>query len=694
MSVALTEKFNLVTASKNKNVLHYFRSQTALFQLSCLEQETLQSNDSEKLAKEMNSFSLVESGGINRSDEYYKQNATSGTPNPGLAGKNINLLNTGQRQLDFKSKFITIDGQYLDFYFDDLEIETLPDFNKDTGFSKATKIKFTIIEPYSLSGFLQTLQAGAIKAGYVSYVSAPFVLRVKFIGYPDSDDVGTAVEIDAATRYFVIRFTEVSIRADESGTKYYCKAVPLNEYAFGEANRLLGNVTAQGETIGQILKDFETKINNVTKYAIFTKAPQVDTYKIIYPTIDASGAIDEAADNTDITEARIGSPSTSNVNYSYDSPIDPEPHPPPKDKKITVTFAAGANIHDCIAGIIRDSRYITRIFEGKKLKIDATGSVQYFNISCSTIPTGWSIEFSRPIYQYIFKVLPHRIHYSRIPEFANKNINLNQIRKRVRRKYEYLYQGKNLDVLRFDLNFNYMYFQAASISGGEQQVSQGSSAPQSTPAGLTNQGNFASTDSIRDSGGNIVRSGVNLLDLVIANAGQNTRAGQEREAYIYMAKKFHAAILENLSQSLLELEILGDPYYLSHQGLNNFKSQADTVYLGITTNGDMDYQTGEIYIELAFRNPIDIDADTGFMTFSDDITTYSGIYRLTNVVSRFSNGMFTQTLKLIRLERQDGESHGDELPDGVETSTNGSEASFLNNLASLDITSIPDIKWT
>jgi hypothetical protein len=325
--------------------------------------------------------------------------------------------------------------------------------------------------------------------------------------------------------------------------------------------------------------------------------------------------------------------------------------------------------------------------------MDSTGAIQYFNVSCSVIPKGWSPKFSRPTYRYIFKVLPHRIHYSRIPQFANSSIDVEQIRQRVRRKYEYLYQGKNVDVLRFDLNFNYMYFQAVAPTSGIQQIDQGSSAPQSTPPSKSSQGNSVTSGAIIASGGVVNPSGIDLLQLVMANAGENTRAGQERDAYIAMAKKFHAAILENLSQSMLDLEILGDPYYLSHQGLNNFKSQADMNNLGITTAGDMDYQTGEIFVEIKFRNPIDIDPDTGFMTFSDDITTYSGIYRLRNVISRFSSGMFTQVLQLIRLERQTDLKISKRDVDGVESVSNDNESTFLNNSALSNISSEADVKW-
>jgi len=645
---------NLIENSKSKNVLHYFRSQTALFTIACLP-ETLILADQASINSHIDKFAIASSSGKPPNRDNYKAQVAA-IDAPGSASYNLDVANRAA-EMDNSFSFVTSDdGDYLNFYFDDVEVETLADFNNDTGFSKATKLRFNIIEPYSLSGFLQALQLGALKASYVSYISAPYVLRINFMGYPDWKDDGAPMLIEPASRYFIFRFTEVSVKSDESGTKYYCKAVPLNEYAFGQANKLLSNVTVEGDTVGKILEDFFNTINDLSKYCIGFPPTPSDTYEILFPTIESDGTIDESKKN-DIYKALVADPKTDNVNYTYLNPVAAMADAGPPTKKnaakvVSTIFNAGANIHDCIAGVIRDSEWVTKHII-KDLKIDSAGMVSYFNVTCTVVPKGWDERLARPKYIYKFKVIPHRIHYSRIPQFANKLISTSQLRKHVRRTYEYLYQGQNLDVLRFDLNFNYMYFQAIAPNAGVQEVSQGSSAAASTDASGPNaKENFSSQASIRSSNGNVIASGIDTKQLSIGFAGQNTRAGTDRDPYITLAKKLHAAILENVSQSQLELEILGDPYYLSHQGMNNFKPQADSSALGMTKSGDMDFQTGEIYIEIKFRNPVDINPKTGFMTFSNDITTYSGIYRIKTVVSRFTNGMFTQVLQLLKVERQ------------------------------------------
>lgn len=647
--------------STSTNVLHYFRSQTALFTISCVPKSFLNSSISE-INSAIDNFVVVASGGKNKTTDVVEVSSSE---------KN--------------SRFITSeDGKYLDFFIDDVEAETLADFNQQTGFSKATKLKFTITEPYSLSGFLQTLQAASVKAGYVSYTSAPFVFRIHFVGYPD-DQVkdNELTRIEPASRYFIFRFQEVSVRADESGTRYQCKGVPLNELGFGQANKLLSNVTAAGNTVGDILTNFFKRIDDISKYMCTAAAPTPDKYTIKFPSLDEVGSLDIDKPNDTIMKSRVGNPDEDNVNYSYEHPafstftdtaidkrtgriiakgVDLNPPSPTKEnlynaKIISTTFNAGANIHDCIAGIIRDSEYSTRIFKTPlKSLVDKHGMIDYFNVISNVTPIGWSVQYNRPVYEYVYKVVPHKIHYSRIPKYSNQNISIKQIKDRVRRTYNYLYTGKNLDILRFDLNFNYLYFQAAAANEGFSDISQGSGAAKvsdNSSVGVPNIGNFSPVNTVLAAGGESVALAVDTHNLALGAAGQGTGQTSQPNQSLALAKNFHKAILENLSQSLLEIDILGDPYYLSDQGTNNFASEFSNAKLpGITPGGSMSYQTGEIFIEITFRNPTDINPKTGMMDFADEVTSYSGIYRVKSVISKFVNGMFTQTLQLIKLQRQ------------------------------------------
>ena len=75
---------------------------------------------------------------------------------------------------------------------------------------------------------------------------------------------------------------------------------------------------------------------------------------------------------------------------------------------------------------------------------------------------------------------------------------------------------------------------------------------------------------------------------------------------------------------------------------------------------------GEVYVNLTFRTPVDIDEDSGMMQFKDkDIlgptqtSLFSGLYRVMRVENEFRNGQFTQMLNLIRLPLQETPKSGE-----------------------------------
>ena len=70
------------------------------------------------------------------------------------------------------SDYNTYSSGRFDMYIDDVEISTLISNNEQTTTAIAYDFKFTVIEPYSVFGFFEALQAAALAAGYFNlYVS-------------------------------------------------------------------------------------------------------------------------------------------------------------------------------------------------------------------------------------------------------------------------------------------------------------------------------------------------------------------------------------------------------------------------------------------------------------------------------------------------------------------------------------------
>ena len=116
------------------------------------------------------------------------------------------------------------------------------------------------------------------------------------------------------------------------------------------------------------------------------------------------------------------------------------------------------------------------------------------------------------------------------------------------------------------------------------------------------------------------------------------------------------------------------PYFISDSGVGNYSS----VGAGkggkamIDPRGMMVYKTKMVYIHIGFRTPIDIGRSgvAEFVITQDNETKntaelekFSGIYRLYNVTSEFTNGRFEQTLELLRERNQSAQATNVKKPD-------------------------------
>ena len=70
----------------------------------------------------------------------------------------------------------------------------------------------------------------------------------------------------------------------------------------------------------------------------------------------------------------------------------------------------------------------------------------------------------------------------------------------------------------------------------------------------------------------------------------------------------------------------------------------------------MNYESGNVYIYLTFRTPIDVNTTTGLYDFSQvaEDSPFGGIYRIVQCENTFSDGNWKQKLKCIRMPGPQG----------------------------------------
>ena len=124
----------------------------------------------------------------------------------------------------------------------------------------------------------------------------------------------------------------------------------------------------------------------------------------------------------------------------------------------------------------------------------------------------------------------------------------------------------------------------------------------------------------------------------------------------------------------INLEILGDPYYMVDQGMANYLGQASSFdpRSQITSDQTMNYQGTDSFFNIVFRTPVEPNLgitgpDGSLYNFPDGgrESPFSGIYKVVKITNKFSDGVFKQNIEANRMPLQPND-----FPDGYTPSRN------------------------
>lgn len=691
-----------VVQGTEKNVLNNYRSSTYIFTLAAL--DTQQANDPRSYRDSSLKYVILKSGGKGTAgisnnvvpvDRTYEQKSETTTSDVKTGKVKSVTTSTATKTWSDSSGGALVDGfnkdspGRFDMFIDHLEIESLMGFTEESSTSQPTKITFDVVEPYSINGFIEALQVSAVAAGYPTYTMASFLLKMQFSGYPDGDGLPAIVsEIDYATRYFVIKFTGVDVSIDEKGTVYKCSAIPFNEQGFGNIGTLKKSAKMKGKTVFDILTDLMKTVSDQVagddKNSKTADQNIYDEYKIKFPTFDPNNGFvgGDSVSNSNLFGQSAITDLSYNNNYVMPDPAkttqpnatqakgQSTPTPAqntkaPESFKISPTlgptaqFAEGKPLLDCINAIVQDSKASRDIIQklstetknGVNGIIDDYGMVDYFLVKLEVENKNKINPDTRKPYQiFSFIVTPHKIHYTRIPRYGNQVIDDSKLKTYSLREYNYIYTGKNVDLLNFKLNFNTLFFEAVPAAMGQDQAppSRDAIARSNKTSPKTN------SDPINVAQNNLVGTGSIQSTPQNTQVNKNSGTTRQDDPYLVLARNMHNAIVNSASGVLTgEVEILGDPFFLVTGGIGNYNPKpANSNSPHLTIDGEANHNYGDVFVTLKFRNPIDIDPATGKYNFDPRLVPFSGVYRVTTVTSNFKDGVFKQKLNIVRIPGQ------------------------------------------
>jgi hypothetical protein len=654
------------------NPLNKFASFNTIFTLSALtraELETLSYWDTSYKPQNI----IARSGGMG--DPNTKENASfQVTVGEKSDNKTIDKAREIQAGLDTEINAVrNILNRGFDFYFQSVNIKTLPSASNDRLMTSVTTIDMEILEPLGLS-LIQCIRAAAYNSGYLDHVDAPFLLTIDYKGF---DDNGKSVPTGSTyVRKIPIKFIKVSVNVNEGGSVYQIRAIPTSEFAF--VNRLnytrtIVTANTQG-TLSSFCKDLTTKLNDQTseeqKSKFFERADQY----VITCDLDLDKAFIESN-----TQEKI---------WMQDTDIKTKDSFAKNKTKIPVgQFAKGTGIHAILSQVMKlvapfsdmDSFYKQWIEKANgewsgqlaELKTDEQREqwirknedkfyVNFFKINSSIHHTPGPVDNITKKHTALmhYHIEPYKIH---ILNFAQPGLsaNIKQFLENTRqfmarKRYDYIFTGQNTEVLSLDITYNIAYY--ASKYKGLQQQQNRTDQPINN---FSNVGVYSRGDQVE----------VHLPLTSYPGGGKTTNVG------LYGANEAYDSFLDSFSNPgadmvAIDMEIRGDPVYLSANQFNTMKKPTNLeggVYSNVnaskTTQGRTDaydvktqsynLNLAEPFVIINFKSPVDIDLNTGLYKFNQgDQVVFSGLYRVVTIENKFDRGTFTQQLRLIRLKNQ------------------------------------------
>ena len=592
----------------------------------------------------------------------------------------------------------------FEFFIENFSISSAIGMEKRTGNSNATGFKMKIVEPYSMGLFFEVLQTAALAAGHPNYTQCPLLLTLEFKGHIDADLQNQ--QIDKTTKYFPLKLSTLGMKVSGKGSEYDIEAYPFNESAYSSIySELKTEASITGQSVKEMLQTGKDSLQavlnrrlqqavrrkdvNVADQILITFPKDVATGPVITndddgnplpattsPTALAQGGADlfkklntkESSINktqvqedgtfNDIGSSTMGfslyrtgpSPFTEDsVSYDKDTGIYSRGNVTMNPKEGVFKFAQGTDIINAINQVILMSEYgrtaLTQISE--------SGFVQWWRIETQMfyIPTDENLAKTgvKPKL-VVFRVVPYQVSAGLFLPPNTANPGTEKQNEAVLKEYNYIYTGKNTDIIDWNIEFEAGFYTAMNADGsknnGDAAINANSSGAsdgpqQSTPSTPNGQ---APVD------GQIPTTV--LKDGVLTSTAYKGGGSLDDNASL-AARQFHAALTSGVDMVALDLTILGDPYFLGDSGMGNY-SAVSTDNPHLTADGSLNYQNGEVHVRVNFKNPIDIDQASGLYDFtSTAVSQFSGLYRVVTVESSFSRGKFTQQLKMFRLKGQE-----------------------------------------
>lgn len=645
-------------------------------------------------------YPLISSGGAHAAE---KGNIRTTTPWGGIE-------QLPERHPDFQE----------DFFIDNLSLVTIVGLNAKSKASNAIDINFTIVEPYGMTLLDRLMSAAETTAKCTNYVDLPYLLEIDFISNVEENQSGKNL---IEQKRIPIKIRDLKIKPGPGGTEYKVAAIPYNHSVFDQTiSSLPINIAVEAKTVGEFFasdttfskaptgelqsvdkerveQEYQTWFDSMSNYVgtpseedaaafrsrvegqygyvatslaggynehMIQVAKKAKLFKD--PPVQIAFEIHEKFKNSPILQDRL-----TNASKTIMTPISESVQktisrniPAFKDKQL-YNLHAGSDIVSIIDRVMQSSQYITDQVQAVKQEVESgkkpTRTLDWYKIVPKIQIKNFDYTQNAWTKLVTYCVEPYSAVNAFHPDFLKTEIK----KEKPVRVYNYLYTGKNEDIVSIDIDFNFLYY-TAMMSYQESKIRTGS--------------RFGTTDAeVKEESTPQVRDGIdNKRTSMLPVTTAQTASDQQTQHSVNRGQRTEDQAVSSLIKSIysgvrgdmlnVNLRIVGDPAFIKQDDIyyapgtpeyNSFIAGADANFESNTPpinpeTGQIIFDTQQVMVQLVIKSAVDIDDNTGItnkqIKLSNDRmtdSTFSGVYRVYVVRSELSRGKFEQVLTLLRL---------------------------------------------
>ena len=541
---------------------------------------------------------------------------------------------------------------------------------------------FQVTEPYGFSFITNIKNANAIIAQYMGGKSnVPengakqfFILGIRFFGYntagvpaKPTDQMaysagpsGTSGAIDPLSQsgalfehFYDLTLTSIKFKLDGKMTVYSIEAVNSGSQAGFSVKRGMVNYDTPitGTTVAEILDKLMVKMNNEqVTLADQQKITTPNQYEIVWapgtqPIMDAT--IISPADKDKSKSPGSGAKSTKEVTAASEI----KHQTAATGVAQSITFNHDTSILAAINQVIAQSSYLE-----DALKVVYTTSLQspastkappevdnaqqkkvsWYSCSAQIKKIDWDNTVNDWAYTISYVIQKYET-----PIVDSSVVKSGQYYPGPHKRYDYWYTGENTEILHYEQSFDNLFFNVAlNPSEGSSDGTGGSNPPASQPN--TSTGKNAASNPTNTA----IVPGKFTSQPRLGKTGFGMEAQNNYTTSLYDPGSFAEA----------NIAVLGDPDYLMQEPTYSESILYDKVY---GPNGySINPGGGQVFIEIDFKEAVDYENLTGTLRINESIQFWKypeniskkikGVsYMLTECVSKFRAGSFTQDLKAV-----------------------------------------------